>query len=179
MDEWDEQQRAALAAFLAEGETLAPLMMWQLLLHLDVVQAEGWELESAGNRARIDRCYHALFKQWHLHLENEGLVNQVDNRWYASECAPCSERVAQRIDDMKIRLQQCTRWHQQGGDMVNNLLPETTTLADILCAPSLCHPMLPAFARQTDHHWLPESHPLMWISSVHIQQLAQQPPTAE
>ncbi|ORM65335.1 hypothetical protein PRCB_23025 [Pantoea rodasii] len=133
------EEIASLAAFHAESESLAPLMIWQVLHELAIVSAEGWIITEACKQAGIDAVFHRLLERWHLILEEEGIVEQRDHRWFAGDCAPALTSVEQRIDDGKIRLRRCLDWHSAGEAYLNQLFACHHSLCEVMRAPHRAH----------------------------------------
>lgn len=133
---------ASLAAFQAESESMASLMIWQLLHELSFVSEEGWLIADARQRARIADCFQCLLEKWHGILEDEGIVEQREQRWFAGECAPSLPSIEQRIDDGKIRLRRCLDWHLEGDDFFNALFADQHTLCEVMRYPQLAQSRL-------------------------------------
>lgn len=128
---------ASLAAFQTESESMAPLMIWQLLHELSFVSAEGWLISDARQRAGIADCFQFLLEKWHGILEDEGIVEQREQRWFAGDCAPSLPTIEQRIDDGKIRLRRCLDWHLEGDDFLDTLFADQHTLCEVMRYPQL------------------------------------------
>ncbi|MDF7631308.1 hypothetical protein PUG46_18810 [Erwiniaceae bacterium L1_55_4] len=128
---------ASLAAFQTESESMAPLMIWQLLLELSFISAEGWLIADARQRAGIADCFQFMLEKWHDILEEEGIVEQHDQRWFAGDCAPSLPSIEQRIDDAKIRLRRCLDWHVEGEAFLNTLFADQHSLCEVMRYPEL------------------------------------------
>ena len=133
---------ASLAAFQTESESMAPLMIWQLLHELSFVSAEGWLIADARQRAGIADCFQFLLEKWHGILEEEGIMEQREQRWFAGDCAPSLPSIEQRIDDGKIRLRRCLDWHLEGDDFLNTLFADQHTLCEVMRYPQLAQSRL-------------------------------------
>ncbi|KJV25494.1 hypothetical protein VH86_16680 [Pantoea sp. BL1] len=128
---------AALAAFQTESESMAPLMIWQRLHELSFVSAQGWLIADARQQAGVADCYQFLLEKWHCILEDEGIVEQREQHWFASECAPSLHSIEQRIDDGKIRLRRCLEWHAEGEAFLNTLFADPQSLCEVMRYPKL------------------------------------------
>lgn len=133
---------ASLAAFQSESESLAPLMMWQLLQQLEIATPEGWQIEEARQRARIDARFSRLLAKWHSLLEEEGILERRGGRWFALACAPDAAALAQRIDDGRVRLARCLAWQPQGETFLHWLFASQQAMAEVLREPRLAASLL-------------------------------------
>ena len=133
---------ASLAAFQTESESMAPLMIWQLLYELSFVSDDGWLIADARQRAGIANCFQFLLEKWHGILEDEGIVEQREQRWFAGDCAPSLPSIEQRIDDGKIRLRRCLDWHLEGDDFLNTLFADQYMLCEVMRYPQLAQSRL-------------------------------------
>lgn len=133
---------ASLAAFQTESESMAPLMIWQLLHELSFISAEGWLIADARQRAGIADCFQFMLEKWHGILEEEGIVEQRDQRWFAGDCAPSLPSIEQRIDDAKIRLRRCLDWHVEGEAFLNTLFADQHSLCEVMRYPQLASSQL-------------------------------------
>ncbi|WP_367671804.1 amino acid adenylation domain-containing protein [Serratia symbiotica] len=133
---------ASLAAFQAESESLAPLMIWQLLHEIAFVSPAGWRLEEARQQAGIAACFGRLLERWHRILEEEGMTELRGQRWFATEYAPALAAIEQRIDDGKIRLSRCLDWHAQGKTFLDWLFTSQHTMIEVMHEPRLANSLL-------------------------------------
>ncbi|NIE99097.1 amino acid adenylation domain-containing protein [Pantoea sp. Acro-805] len=133
---------ASLAAFQAESESLAPLMIWQLLHEMAFIESEGWVIEEARQRAGIAACFGRLLERWHSILEEEGIIELRGQRWFAAECAPSLLSIEQRIDDGKTRLGRCLAWHAQGETFLHWLFASQHTMIEVMREPRLANSLL-------------------------------------
>ena len=93
----------ALGALKGEAETLAPLIMLQILHRLEIPQQEVWQIDQVMQTLRIDRRFEPLIARWHHILHEEGLLELNDDDWLLSDCAPNEMQLEQRIDDGRHR----------------------------------------------------------------------------
>ncbi len=133
---------ASLAAFQTESESMAPLMIWQLLHELSFISAEGWLIADARQRAGIADCFQFMLEKWHGILEEEGIVEQRDQRWFAGDCAPSLPSIEQRIDDAKIRLRRCLDWHVEEEAFLYTLFADQHSLCEVMRYPQLASSQL-------------------------------------
>ncbi|PRD17373.1 hypothetical protein [Pantoea coffeiphila] len=134
----DDRRRAALAAFLAESESLAPLLMLHSLMRLEFCAEDRWQIADRRQQLRIAPCFDELLQRWHLHLLDEGLLDSHDDDiWTLSPCAPAEHQLEQRIDDARHRLRQLMNWLDDATPLADALFSRSQQMEDWLRAPSL------------------------------------------
>jgi len=149
----DSQRRASLAAFLAESESLAPLLMLQTLQRLGFCDAGSWHIASRSQQLRIADCYSELLQHWHQVLEEEGMLECEDERWSLADCAPAEMRLEQGIDDARHRLRQLMAWLDDAEPLAEALFSQHECIDDWLRTPSLAlQPASLTGLHQLHHH---------------------------
>lgn len=149
----DSQRRASLAAFLAESESLAPLLMLQVLQRLGFCEEGIWHIASRRQQLRIDDCYSELIQHWHQVLEEEGMLECEEDRWSLADCAPAEMRLEQGIDDARHRLRQLMTWLDDAEPLAEALFSQHERIDDWLRAPSLAvQPETLTGLHQLHHH---------------------------
>ncbi|MBM7342664.1 hypothetical protein [Pantoea coffeiphila] len=134
----DDRRRAALAAFLAESESLAPLLMLHSLMRLEFCAEDRWQIADRRQQLRIAPCFDELLQRWHLHLLDEGLLDSHDDDiWTLAPCAPAEYQLEQRIDDARHRLRQLMNWLDDATPLADALFSRSMQMEDWLRAPSL------------------------------------------
>lgn len=134
----DDRRRAALAAFLAESESLAPLLMLHSLMRLEFCAEDRWQIADRRQQLRIAPCFDELLQRWHLHLLDEGLLDSHDDDiWTLAPCAPAEHQLEQRIDDARHRLRQLMNWLDDATPLADALFSRSMQMEDWLRAPSL------------------------------------------
>lgn len=149
----DSQRCASLAAFLAESESLAPLLMLQTLQRLGFCDEDRWHIASRRQQLRIADCYSELILHWHQVLEEEGMLECEDERWSLANCAPAEMRLEQGIDDARHRLRQLMTWLDDAEPLAEALFSQHERIDDWLRAPSLAvQPASLTGLHQLHHH---------------------------
>ena len=149
----DSQRRASLAAFLAESEGLAPLLMLQILQRLGFCEEGIWHIAARRQQLRIADCYSELIQYWHQVLEEEGMLVCEGERWSLAECAPAEMQLEQGIDDARHRLRQLMSWLDDAGPLAEALFSQHERIDDWLRAPSLApQPASLTGLHQLHHH---------------------------
>lgn len=149
----DSQRRASLAAFLAESESLAPLLMLQTLQRLGFCDESSWHVASRRQQLRIADCYSELIQHWHQVLEEEGMLECEEDRWSLADCAPAEMRLEQGIDDARHRLRQLMTWLDDAKPLAEALFSQHERIDDWLRAPSLAvQPASLTGLHQLHHH---------------------------
>ncbi|MEJ4043055.1 hypothetical protein [Erwinia sp. SLM-02] len=134
----DDRRRAALAAFLAESESLAPLLMLHSLMRLEFCAEERWQIADRRQQLRLAPCFDDLLRRWHLHLLDEGLLDSHDDDvWTLAQCAPAEHQLEQRIDDARHRLRQLMNWLDDATPLADALFNRSQQMEEWLRAPSL------------------------------------------
>ena len=73
----------AIPAFQSESESLAPLLMLQILHLLAFIQPQCWFIESSMRMQGIDLRFLRLFTRWRHILYEEGMLNLLqNNEWH-------------------------------------------------------------------------------------------------
>ncbi len=133
---------ASLAAFQAESESLAPLMMLHILQQLNFILPEGWRIETRIQQLRIAPCFNRLLTRWHHSLEEQGFLEQLQGEWRSGECAPTELALEQRLDDGKHRLRQFLHWLDNGPLFADGLFASSSAIETVLKEPQLASSLL-------------------------------------
>ncbi|MCU5775501.1 amino acid adenylation domain-containing protein [Erwiniaceae bacterium BAC15a-03b] len=133
---------ASLSAFQAESESLAPLMMLQILQQLEFCQPPGWRIAARMSELRLDARFSRLLTRWHQILQQEGLLNEEGGQWFCADCAPAEQALAQRLDDGRHRLRQFLSWLNEGDLFADWLFASSTAIETVLKEPQLASSLL-------------------------------------
>lgn len=140
----DDRRRAALAAFLAESASLAPLLMLHSLMRLEFCAEDRWQIAERRQQLRIAPCYDELLQRWHLYLLDEGLLDSHDDEfWTLAQCAPAEHQLEQRIDDARHRLRQLMNWLDDADPLADALFSRSQQMDDWLRAPLMAKDVPP------------------------------------
>ncbi|WP_437611379.1 amino acid adenylation domain-containing protein [Erwinia sp. V71] len=133
---------ASLCAFQAESESLAPLLMLQILQQLAFCQPQGWLIATRLTELRIAPRFSRLLERWHEALEEEGWLEQDQGLWRLADCAPTEMALAQRLDDGKHRLRQFLSWLDNGSRFADWLFASSHAIENVLREPQLASSLL-------------------------------------
>lgn len=137
----------ALPAFHSESESLAPLLMLQVLQRLDFTRFPDWTIASRVKSSGIDPCFLPLLTRWHHLLYEEGLLEPQQEGWRLGGCAPCEMALEQRVDDARHRLRHFLNGEGPaalfpGGLLADGSFASSDELAAVLKKPQMASTLL-------------------------------------